>query len=143
MITGEARKYNTQTAAFDAPSIARPFDLKGGGLGAFELVARYSVADLNFRAGAQGTAPGPNSIRGGREQNITVGLNWWPNPVVRFMFDFQHVNINRLSPCTNTGSGVNNTCTGTASGIASWLTPVGAKIGQSYNAIAIRSQFAF
>lgn len=143
MITGEARKYNTQTAAFDGPTVAHPFSLSGGGLGAFELVARYSMADLNFRAGARGTAPGINSIRGGRERNITVGLNWWPNPVVRFMFDFQHVNIDRLSPCTNIGVGVNNSCTGTASGIASWLTPVGAKIGQSYNAIGIRSQFAF
>ena len=134
MITGESRKYNTQTAAFDAPSIARPFSLHGGGLGALELVARYSVADLNSHAHSENASliPTADAIRGGREQNITVGLNWYPNSVVRFMFDFQHVKISRLSPCTGGTS-----CTTT------WITPLNSQIGQSYNAIGIRSQFAF
>ena len=139
VLTGETRKYNTQTAAFDAPSVDHPFSLSGGGLGAFELAARYSDMDLNYDAGLVGHAPGANAIRGGEEQNWTVGLNWYPNSVVRFMVDYQNVRIDRLSPCTNTGSGVNNTCTGTAL----WRTPVGAQIGQSYNAFAVRSQFAF
>lgn len=57
VITGERRAYNTQTAAFDAPPVAHPFSWSGGGLGAVELVARYSDTDLNFDAGALGTAP--------------------------------------------------------------------------------------
>jgi phosphate-selective porin OprO/OprP len=139
VLTGEARKYNTQTAAFDAPAVDHPFSLSGGGLGAFELAARYSDMDLNYEAGAAGRAPGPDAIRGGDEQNWTVGLNWYPNSVVRFMLDYQNVRISRLSPCANTGSGVNNTCTGTVL----WRTPVGAQIGQGFNAVAVRSQFAF
>jgi phosphate-selective porin OprO/OprP len=135
MITGEARKYNTQTGAFDGPTIAHPFSLNGGGFGAFELVARYSMADLNSRANDEDAITHiltADAIRGGREQNYVIGLNWYPNSVVRFMLDVQHVKISRLSPCTGGTS-----CTTT------WLTPLNAQIGQSYNTIGIRSQFAF
>ena len=142
VITGEPRVYNRQTAAFDAPIVAHPFSWGGGGTGAFELVARYSDMGLNYRQGAPGTAPTPTAIRGGEEQNITVGLNWYPNPFVKFMLDVSEVQIRRLSPCTNTGAGVNNTCTGTGS-TGLWNTPVGAQIGQSFTDVALRSQFAF
>ncbi len=42
------------------------------------------------------------------------------------MFDFQHVKVDRLSPSATT-----------------FLTPTGAQVGQTYNAVSIRSQFAF
>ena len=42
------------------------------------------------------------------------------------MFEYQHVNIDRLSPSA-----------------ATYMTPVGAEVGQSYNTIAVRSQLAF
>jgi phosphate-selective porin OprO/OprP len=139
VLTGETRAYNKQTAAFDAPPVAHPFSWGNGGIGAFELVARYSDVDLNYHQGAPGAAPSPTAIRGGEEQNWTLGLNWYPNSFTRFMLDVQDVRIARLSPCTNTGAGAANTCTGTAL----WQTPVGAQIGQSYTAVALRSQFAF
>jgi phosphate-selective porin OprO/OprP len=143
VLTGEARKYNTQTAAFDAPAVNHPFTWGGGGMGAFELAARYSDMDLNYHAGALGAKPAPDAIRGGEEQNWSVGLNWYPNSVVRFMLDYQWVKIDRLSPCSNTGTGTSNTCTGTLSTVATWQTPVGAQIGQSYGVVSLRSQFAF
>jgi phosphate-selective porin OprO/OprP len=126
ILTGEARRYNPQTAAFDAPPVARPFSLKSGTWGAWELGLRYSEIDLNFHEGAHGVAPTAEAIRGGAEQNFTAGVNWYLNPVVRFMLDYEHVHIDRLSP-----------------NAALYQTPVGAQIGQSYNAIALRSQFAF
>ena len=132
VLTGEARKYNPQTAAFDAPSVAHPFSLTDGGLGAWELAVRWSDMDLNFDPGAAGTYQTGKSIRGGEEQTITAGLNWYLNPVVRFMFDYQHVDIARLSPAANATA---------ASTI--WFTPEGAKIGQSYNVFSVRSQVAF
>jgi len=132
ILTGERRPYNAQTAAFDAPPVAHPFSLKDGGWGAFELGLRYSDMDLNFNAGAPGTYQTGAAIRGGEEQNFTAGLNWYPNPVVRFMFDYQHVRINRLSPATSAT---------TASTI--WFTPAGAQIGQNYDVFELRSQLAF
>jgi phosphate-selective porin OprO/OprP len=139
VITGEPRVYNKQTAAFDGPIVAHPFSFSGGGVGAWELVARYSDMDLNYHQGLAGTAPTPTAIRGGEEQNITVGLNWYPNQFTKFMLDVSEVQLRRLSPCTNTGAGAANTCTGTAL----WNTPVGAQIGQNFTDVAIRSQFAF
>jgi phosphate-selective porin OprO/OprP len=138
VITGEPRVYNKSTAAFDAPIVAHPFSF-GGGIGAFELVARYSDMDLNYHQGDAGHAPTPTAIRGGDEQNFTLGLNWYPNQFTKFMLDASEVEIHRLSPCTNTGTGVNNTCTGTVL----WQTPVGSQIGQNFTEVAIRSQFAF
>jgi phosphate-selective porin OprO/OprP len=139
MITGESRKYNTQTAAFDAPSVAHPFSLSGGGIGAFELAFRYSDMNLNFEQGKAGTAVSSAlnpSIRGGEERNFTAGLNWYLNPVVRFMFDYAHVDVSRLSP----GTAANNASV--------WLLPTGsafygAQIGQHYDVFAVRSQVAF
>ncbi|HZZ87899.1 MAG TPA: porin [Caulobacteraceae bacterium] len=124
--TGESRAYNASTAAFDGPPVAHPFSLKNGGWGAWELAARYSDADLNFRAGLPGAAPAADAIRGGDQRVWAIGLNWYPNPVFHFMLDFDHVDISRLSP-----SGAN------------FLTPEGAQIGQSYNVVALRSQAAF
>jgi phosphate-selective porin OprO/OprP len=132
IITGEARKYNSATAAFDAPPVAHPFSLHGDGWGAFELGVRWSDMDLNYHAGKAGTLQLGDSIRGGDEQNFTAGLNWYPNNVVRFMFDYSHVRIDRLSPATTT-----------ATAASLWQAPVGAQIGQSYDAFSMRSQFAF
>jgi len=126
MLTGEQRKYNAQTAAFDAPPVAHPFSLRDGAWGAWEIGLRYSDTDLNYHAGLLGTAPSADAIRGGEEQNVSLGLNWWPNPLVRFMFDYQHVKIDRLSP-----------------NAATFQTPTGAQIGQSYDTLSVRSQFAF
>jgi phosphate-selective porin OprO/OprP len=142
VLTGEARKYNTQTAAFDAPAVAHPFSLTNGGLGAWELAVRYSDMDLNFHEGKAGSAvpTSANSvIRGGEEQNITAGLNWYLNPVVRFMLDYSHVKVDRLSP----GATANNALALTSAG---WQLPVGhfgQQIGQTYDVISIRSQVAF
>jgi phosphate-selective porin OprO/OprP len=126
ILTGEARKYNAQTAAFDAPSVDHPFSWKDGAWGAWEIGVRYSDVDLNYHAGAAFTAPSASAVRGGEEENISAGLNWYPNPLVRFMLDYDHVHIDRLSP-----------------NAALYQTPTGAQIGQTYNAFAVRSQFAF
>ena len=118
VITGEARKYNPANAAFDAPAIDKPFDYKKGQWGAFELAARYSVADLNDNEGAAGSLALPNTVRGGEQQVLTAGLNWYLNGLVKLMLDYQHVDVQRLNAA-------------------------GLEIGQDYNAYALRTQFAF
>ncbi|HEX4182928.1 MAG TPA: porin [Caulobacteraceae bacterium] len=132
MLTGDARRYNAATGAFDGPAILHTFSPSQGAWGAWELGVRFSDMDLNYRPGAAGTLQTGSEIRGGDEQNLTVGLNWFPNNIVRFMFDYQHVRIDRLSPATTLTAA--NTI---------WFTPAGVQIGQSYDVFAIRSQFAF
>ena len=126
VLTGEARKYNTQTAAFDAPAVDHPFSWADGAPGAWEIGLRYSDMDLNDHAGAALTAPAADAVRGGEEQNIDAALNWYPNSLVRFMLDYSHVRILRFSP-----------------NAALYQTPTGAQIGQTYNTVSVRSQFAF
>lgn len=126
VVTGGRRKYNSGTFAFDAPTVDHPFDPLHGTFGAVELAARYSVTDLNYREGSFGTALPAAGVRGGKQSIATAGVNWYMNPVVRFMFDYSHVSIDRLSPSA-----------------AGYLTPIGAEIGQKYNVIALRSQLAF
>jgi phosphate-selective porin OprO/OprP len=126
VLTGERRAYNTQTGAFDAVPVAKPFSLKTGDLGAWELGFRYSDINLNYHPGAGGAAPAADGIRGGQERNTSVVLNWYPNSVVRFMVDYVHVDIDRLSP-----------------NAANFQTPAGAPIGQHYDVIGGRAQFAF
>jgi phosphate-selective porin OprO/OprP len=126
LLTGESRLYNPSTAAFDGPLVAHPFSLRDGGWGAWELALRYSDADLNFDPGAAGSAPATAAIHGGDQQVFAVGLNWYPNQVFRFMLDFDHVQIDRLSPSAT-----------------NFNTPTGAQIGQTYNVVALRTQAAF
>ncbi len=126
VLTGEARKYNPQGAAFDGPAVRCPFDPRKGAWGAWEMVGRYSDTNLNYHLGAPGSAPGPDEIRGGELKVLSGGINWYWNPLVRFMFDYQHVKLDRLSPDATL-----------------YQTPVGAQIGQSYDVVSVRSQFAF
>jgi phosphate-selective porin OprO/OprP len=126
-LTGESKTYNPSTGAFDGPgTINHVFDPRNGGIGAVELALRWSDMNLNYHEGASGTAPAADAIRGGEQQIFTAGLNWYPTPIVRFMLDYQHVRIDRLSPSAS-----------------AYATPTGAQIGQSYNAVALRSQVAF
>jgi len=125
-LTDDARRYNAATAAFDGPSVNHALSPSSGNWGAWELVARYSDIDLNYHAGAAGTAPTADAIRGGDQKILTAGLNWYLNPAMRLMLDYEHVQIQRLSPSATAFS-----------------TPAGAQIGQTYNAIALRSQVGF
>ncbi|RKY18144.1 MAG: porin [Planctomycetota bacterium] len=67
----------------------RAFSMKGakfgrvkpkGENGAWELAARISSIDLSHR-----------DIRGGREDNMTFGLNWWINPSMAMRFNYVYI----------------------------------------------------
>jgi len=117
VLTGEARRYNANTFAFDAPAIAHPFDLKKRQWGAWELAARYSVADLNYHEQAVLAA---DRVRGGEQKITTVGINWFPNPVTKFSLGYYDVSIDRLDP-------------------AGGAVP----LSQDYQVVNLRSQYAF
>jgi len=118
VLTGETRPYNPAEARFDAPKLNYNFNPAAGTWGAFEVAARYSVIDLDWKPGITGSAKSAEGIRGGEQKIASVGLNWYLNPDIRFMLDYQHVQIDRLNAA-------------------------GANIGQDYNAVALRSQLTF
>jgi phosphate-selective porin OprO/OprP len=115
VLTGERRKYNVGTAAFDAPGVDKRFDASKGQWGAWELAARYSTIDLNY---AENSLIAANRVRGGEQDIWTLGLNWFPNPAVKFMLDYYDVSVDRMNAA-------------------------GAAIGQDYRALNLRSQIAF
>ncbi|WP_233247699.1 OprO/OprP family phosphate-selective porin [Caulobacter endophyticus] len=117
VLTGESRRYNASTFAFDAPSIAHPFDPKAGQWGAWELAARYSVLDLNHHELA---ALAADRVRGGEQTIWSAGVNWFPNSVTKVSLDYLDVDIDRLDP-------------------AGGAIP----LSQGYQAVNLRSQFAF
>jgi phosphate-selective porin OprO/OprP len=118
VLTGENRPYNPAEARFDAPKLNYNFNPAAGTWGAWELAARYSRTDLNWHEGNFGAATPTGGVRGGEQEVTTVGVNWYLNPDIRFMFDFLHVDVDRLNAA-------------------------GVQIGQKYNAIALRSQLTF
>lgn len=79
-LTGESRNYKADKGVFDILYPEKPFRLRGGGLGAWELGLRFSSIDLS-----------DENIDGGEEQNVTAGLNWYPNAFVRLMANYVHV----------------------------------------------------
>jgi len=135
IVTGETKRYDIKNASFGAPRPNGPFGF-GDSLGVIELAARYSAVDLN-----DGTSGGPTCsgtglvaavtstcVRGGEQDIVTLGVNWYPNRNVRFMLNYQFVDVDRLAYPNNP--------VGVAGG-------PNAQIGQDYNALALRTQYSF
>ena len=119
VMTGEARSYSTSRAAFDGVRPRRPFNWREGGMGAFELVGRYSVADLNDHVTRGRSASSTGGTFGGRQEVIGVGVNWYPNNWMRAMLQWNNVNVDRLNAAGTT------------------------QIGQRIDTVAMRLQVAF
>ncbi|MBI1867035.1 MAG: porin [Methylocystis sp.] len=114
-LTGETRASSYKVhpldgAIFEQVKILHPFS--AGGWGAWEVGARFSVLNLNSSPitgapysnilfNASGGAPvavrpvfvalANSGVVGGREENLTVGLNWYPDKGVRFMANWVRV----------------------------------------------------
>jgi len=125
-ITGETRPYNPQAGSYFRLSPTHPFSLKDGGWGAWEIAARISYVDLdsNLIAG-QAISADPGAVDGGKQTAYSLGLNWYPNDLVRFMVDFSHVDYDKFNGASATG------------------LPLGAQIGAKFDAISFRAQVAY
>lgn len=127
ILTGESRRYTTATAGFDGPRPLKPFNLKEGTWGAWELAVRYSTLDLNYLENA---LPAAGSVRGGEQDIFSVGLNWYVNNGVTLQAAYRNVSVDRRSPG------------GTAFGAGS--TPaLNAQVGQDLQIFSFRTQYAF
>ena len=82
--TGEHTPWNRKTGTIGR---VKPYEnffsvrdgdgLRGNGLGAWQLAARYSYADLQ-----------DEDIIGGKGESFTLGLNWWWNPYSRLQANY-------------------------------------------------------
>ncbi|HWF00085.1 MAG TPA: porin [Caulobacteraceae bacterium] len=118
-VTGERHVWNASNGGFRGIfQPAHPLAPGSGTWGAWEIAVRYSVLDLNDHAGAVGQPAPPGGLRGGVQRIVTIGLNWYPNPVVRLLLDYQHGDIQRLGAS-------------------------GAQLGEVLNDWSMRAQFAF
>ena len=79
-LTGEMRNYDKEYGEFGRIKLKRP--LHEGGIGAWELGLRFSQLDLDDA-----------DIQGGKEDNITFGLSWYPNSHLRFMLNYINVSV--------------------------------------------------
>ena len=119
VLTGETRRYSSSSAAFARPVPRNPFSLREGGWGAWEVMGRYSVADLNDKVARGTAASATGGVYGGRQEVVGLGVSWYPNNLLRFMLDWDIVNVDRLNTAGTT------------------------QIGQRFHTIALRSQLAF
>jgi phosphate-selective porin OprO/OprP len=73
-LTGERQNYRPATGVFGEVVPDDPLSTDGG-IGAWQLAARYSHIDLND----------DDIVSGGELSDVTLGLNWYPNMITRVM----------------------------------------------------------
>jgi phosphate-selective porin OprO/OprP len=81
-LTGESRPYKKSKGTWSRVEPKHPFDPSAGKWGAFEVASRFSCLNLNDA-----------NVRGGREANLTVGLNWYLYSNVRMELNYVFANV--------------------------------------------------
>ena len=77
-LTDDSRNYNFGSGSFDKIHVNSP--IRGEGWGAFELAVRASYLDLS-----------DGDVPGGRQSNLSAGLNWYLNQRYRLMLNLVKV----------------------------------------------------
>lgn len=83
------------------------------------MAARYSVADLNDNVVRGRSQASTGGVYGGRQEVVGTSVSWYPNNYLRFVLNWNIVNVDRLNAAGTT------------------------QIGQRFHTIALRSQLAF
>jgi phosphate-selective porin OprO and OprP len=76
--------FGTELGVFGGIDIRDDQRVSQGGFGVFEAVARFSAVDLD-----------DGSVEGGRERNLGLGLNWYPDKNVRVMGNYIRAEADR------------------------------------------------
>lgn len=85
-VTGENRAYDRRTGTFSRVAPRRNFGPSAGGSGAVELVARLSRADLDDEDA---------DAEYGTLTDVTLGANWYLNPMTRVSANYVHGHADR------------------------------------------------
>ena len=125
-MTGEARVYNPQAGSYFRIVPKHAFSLADGNWGAWEIAGRFSYVNLNSNF-TSGTAlsTNPSAVDGGLQRSYSLGLNWYPNDIVRFLLDYNHLDYDK------------------ANGAAVKGAALGTPIGASFDAVSFRAQVAY
>jgi phosphate-selective porin OprO/OprP len=94
-LTGENKTYNRQTGLFGQVVPLKNFKPSECTYGAWQTGLRYDWMDMNS-----------GLIVGGKNQDVTLGLNWFLNPNVRFQFNVVGTYINNGANTTITSTSV-------------------------------------
>jgi phosphate-selective porin OprO/OprP len=97
VLTGEPIPYDAVRAAWGRPEVDHPFSLADRGIGALELAARYSTVSLNSNVVPGVSQSVTGGVYGGQQQIAAIALSWYPNDWLRFMLQFQYVDVNKLN----------------------------------------------
>lgn len=90
-LTGEHRVYDLGKGRFGRVKPKKNFDPGEGDWGAVEIAVRYSYLDLVN-----------NDIDGGDLWDVTVGINWYLFPNLRWMLNYVHADVSdRISMTTD------------------------------------------
>jgi phosphate-selective porin OprO/OprP len=126
VLTGETHAYNVQSGSYFRVYPAHPFAPSEGAWGALEVAARYDYVGLNdLYVSTLPIAAQPAAVEGGQQHGVSVAFNWYPNDLVRFMLDYNHINFEKPNPTAIPGAALG--------------VPVGAK----FDAVSLRAQFAY
>ncbi len=103
IITGESKPYLMDEGEFGK------IIPKSNKLGAWELVARYSFINMTDEDAYQNESAFSSDnvgIYGGKAANIALGLNWYPNPNLRFMMNY--IMVDNSETADGTGNLIGN-----------------------------------
>ena len=78
-----APTYGSEFAVLTGVEIDDSQRISRGGYGVFEVAARYSSIDLRDKL-----------TFGGSEDDVTAGINWYPDRNIRVMADYVHADVN-------------------------------------------------
>ena len=93
-LTGESRPYKKSRGIWGRVEPKNPFDPGAGKWGAFEVASRFSYLNMNDA-----------NVRGGREANVTVGLNWYLYSNVRMELNYVFANVLSTGEVLGTADG--------------------------------------
>jgi phosphate-selective porin OprO/OprP len=96
-LTGEQHPYDPTTASFRNLRPTNPLGTPGG-WGAWEVTARYSDVDLNYLPFATAAAGG---VAGGKQDVWSLGLNWYPNNIVKFQLNYDNIKVDHINAPAN------------------------------------------
>lgn len=89
-LTGESKNYLAKSGKFDRVTPKWAFKPSEGNWGAFQVAARYSELDLN-----------DSVIKGGKVNDVTLGLRWIPQPYISVTANYIMSNADGFATTAN------------------------------------------